>query len=66
MVGLYQGPERVRFVRVPNRKAETLLAVIAQHCEEGSHIDSDGWSGYKALEAHGYVLDVMKLHTVEI
>ena len=55
VVGLYQSQECVRFVRVPNRKTETLLAVIAAHCEEGSHIDTDGWAAYNALQDHGYV-----------
>ncbi len=34
---------------VRNRKAETLLSIIYDHCNEGSLIHSDSWSSYNKI-----------------
>lgn len=39
---MYNCPGRVRFVRVPNRKTKTLMAVTSTYCEPGSVIHNDG------------------------
>ena len=42
VVGLSNGPGKLRFVRVPNRSSRTLTAVIAKHVAPGSVVHSDG------------------------
>ena len=37
-------------VEVPDRRAETLNALIEQHILPGSHIVSDGWAAYAHIE----------------
>lgn len=49
--GVERTPERKLFVvRVQNRNAETLEAVIGSHVAEGSTIHTDGWRGYRFLD----------------
>lgn len=59
VVGIYNGPGRVRFLRVPNRTSRTLTAIIAHYCEPGSVVHTDGWRGYNALEDNGFVREVV-------
>ena len=41
-------------VRVPNRKAETLLPIIHKHIRPGSYIMSDKWKSYDDLQNQGF------------
>lgn len=52
--GIYESARRVRFFVIPDRKGTTLIPLIADHCEFGSVIVSDQWSGYSRLEENGY------------
>lgn len=54
VVGIYHGPGRVQYVRVPNRTSRTLLAVISKYCAPGSVIHTDGWKAYESIKNHGY------------
>ncbi len=42
VVGIYNGPNRVRFVRVPNRKAQTLTTAIKKVRRRGE-CNTHGW-----------------------
>lgn len=42
VVGIYQGPGRARFVRIPNKSTKFLMAVITKYCEEESVICTYG------------------------
>ena len=64
----------VQFVRVKDRKAETLLQVIQIYVKEGSIIWTDQWQGYNILSEHGsthstinhslnYVDPITQVHT---
>ncbi len=50
IVGLSNGSGNVRFVRVPNRSARTLTAIVLNYVEAGSVVRTDGWRGYADLE----------------
>ena len=39
----------VRYVRIPNRKAKTLMVVKMNYCAQGSVIRTEGWRGFNAL-----------------
>jgi len=45
---------RIRMLRIPDASAISLRPFIVQAIEPGSTIVTDGWEGYKGLEAHGY------------
>lgn len=55
VVSVYNGPEKVRYVRVPNRTTNTLLPIIAKYCAAKSVVHTYGWGGYAALSQHGFV-----------
>ncbi len=50
VVGIYNGPNHVRFVRVPNRKAQTMTTVIKKYVAEGTAIHTDEWLGCNDLK----------------
>ena len=54
MVGSYQSKTKVRFVRVKDRKAETLLQVIQIYVKEDSIIWTDQWKGHNILSENGF------------
>ena len=54
VLGIYLSRTQVRFVRVKNRKASTLLMVIKKYVKVGSLIWTDEFSSYKSLSEHGY------------
>jgi len=41
-------------VPVPNRTADTLMAVVSAWIEPSTTVISDCWAAYRVLEAHGY------------
>ena len=45
---------RIRMRRVPNGRAETLQAFVAEAIAPGSVVHTDGWDGYTRLKANGY------------
>ena len=45
---------RIRMLRIPDASAISLRSFIVQAIEPGSTIVTDGWEGYRGLEAHGY------------
>ena len=49
----------VRYVRIPNRKAKTLMVVILKYCAPGSVIHIDGWRSYNALGRMGFIHSVV-------
>lgn len=49
---------RIRMLRIPDASAMSLRSFIIQAIEPGSTIITDGWEGYKGLEAHGYTHEV--------
>lgn len=54
VLGLSNGKENLRFVRVPNRKLRTISAIISKLRQGGSVIDSDGWKGYSCFSDFGF------------
>lgn len=48
---------RVRFVRISDNRASTLVRVISEHVAAGSTIRTDGWQAYESLARHGYAHD---------
>ena len=55
MVCIYLSTCKVRFVRVKDRTAETLLSVIKKYVSPGSVIWIDLWRGYNALCANDFI-----------
>lgn len=51
--GLKQGND-CRYFIVPRRDKRTLIPIIKNHCEVGSHIHSDEWPAYRCLTDEGY------------
>ena len=49
---------RIRMLRIPDASAISLRSFIVQAIEPGSTIFTDGWEGYRGLEAHGYCHEV--------
>ena len=45
---------RVRMTVIPDARAETLLPWVESNVEKGSTVITDGWQGYRGLEALGY------------
>ena len=54
MLGINQSKTQVRFVRVKDRKAYTLLQVIQIYVKEGSIIRTDQGQGYNILSENGF------------
>jgi len=48
-------PPKCFFEVVPDRSAETLIALIKKWILPGTTVASDCWKGYSSLEAEGYV-----------
>jgi len=44
----------IRMMRNPDASAISLRFFIIQAIEPGSTVITDGWEGYKGVEAHGY------------
>jgi hypothetical protein len=42
-------------VHVPDRTADTLMAVVSAWIEPGTTVGIDCWAAYRVLEAHAYV-----------
>ena len=55
VLGIYKSNSPIRFVRVKNRKASTLLSVLQKYVKSGSTIWTDEFTSYKSLSSHGYV-----------
>ena len=49
-----KGPGRIRMAVVPDVSSESLHTFIEDNVQMGSEVRTDGWSGYKGLEAKGY------------
>ena len=49
---------RIRMLKIPDASAISLRSFIVQAIEPGSTIVTDGWEGYRGLEAHGYSHEV--------
>jgi len=52
---------RIRMLRIPDASAISLRPFIVQAVEPGSTIVTDGWEGYRGIEAHGYAHEVRKI-----
>ena len=60
--GMYEGDsKRVKIMPVPDRTAETLVAIIKQYTEPGSTIYSESWRSYHNLTNEGYDQSLRKL-----
>src|SRR6266542_6051794 len=57
-----RGMGRVRFARVPDTSADSLLPAIEELVEPGSLVCTDGHAGYKPLAAAGYLHDRHSLY----
>lgn len=53
-----RGIGRIRMRRIPEASARKLQSFIAGAIEPGSVVHTDGWSGYRGLEAEGYAHEV--------
>jgi transposase-like protein len=51
---LGKGIGRIRLKRVIDASSESLVSFIDNHVTSGSHIRTDGWSGYASLKEKGY------------
>lgn len=49
-----RGIGRIRLKVIPDASAVSLNAFIQEHINPGSHIRTDGWSGYQKLPTLGY------------
>jgi transposase-like protein len=52
--GVERESGRTFLVPVPDRTAETLMAVICDWIEPGTTVISDCWAAYRDIAAHGY------------
>jgi transposase-like protein len=52
-----KGFGRARMRVIPDRSAATLHAFITDNLAAGSSVITDGWSGYRGIEAAGYTHD---------
>ena len=57
--GLFRGMGRTRIRAIPNCGEQTLAKFIKENVESGSHLYSDGWTGYTNVDKQGY------FHTIE-
>ncbi len=48
------GMGRIRLRRIADASAASLLAFLEESIEPGSVVHTDGWEGYRSLEAKGY------------
>ena len=46
---------RTFLVPIPNRTADTLVAIICDWIEPGTMVISDGWAAYRDLESQGFM-----------
>jgi transposase-like protein len=53
-----KGLGRVRFRRVPDVTASSLMSAIQETVESGSVVLTDGWQGYARLTEYGYTHEV--------
>ena len=49
-----RGIGRIRLRRVPDASADSLQGFIDEVVERGSRVNTDGWTGYDRVKAHGY------------
>ncbi len=49
-----KGIGRIRLKLIPDATTESLNAFIQEYVNEGSHIRTDGWSGYRKVSTLGY------------
>jgi transposase-like protein len=51
-----EGPRlgRIRLQRLPDASGPSLLGFVQDTIEPGSHVHTDGWTGYDPLRRHGY------------
>lgn len=49
-----EGIGRIRLKLIPDASTENLNAFIQEHIRPGSHIRTDGWSGYQKISSLGY------------
>jgi len=57
-----RGMGRVRFARVPDTSADSLLPAIEDLIEPGSVVATDGHAGYKGVPGAGYAHDRHSLY----
>jgi len=50
---------RIRMRKIPNASESNLLPFVQDFIESGSHVRTDGWSGYNGLSSAGYVHEVV-------
>ncbi len=50
-----RGIGRCRMQILPDASAESLGAFVSAHVEPGTHVITDGWTGYRGLPALGYI-----------
>ncbi len=55
VVGMYKSASEVGFFIVAGRKGVTLRDFIRRNCEQGGHITTDEWAGYRRLSEDGYL-----------
>jgi transposase-like protein len=53
---------RVRFARVPDTSADTLLPAIEELIEPGTIVSTDGHAGYNGVAGGGYIHDRHSLY----
>jgi transposase-like protein len=51
---------RIRLMRIPDASGDSLGGAIRQSIEPGSIIQTDGWAGYRPMEAMGYRHQVVR------
>ena len=49
---------RIRMRKIPDASDASLLPFVRDFVEPGSHVHTDGWSGYNALSSAGYEHEV--------
>ena len=56
-----RGPGRIRMAKIPDVSARSLRQFICDNVQRGSELRTDGWSGYKGIEAMGYKHTVVNI-----
>ena len=56
-----EGIGRIRLATLPNASGRSLLAFVDASVEPGTRVHTDGWEGYRGLQAKGYGHEVTNL-----
>ena len=58
-------PGRVRLLRIPDVRGDTLEAAIQETVTPGSIVETDGWQGYNGLAALGYTHRIIRVEAID-